>query len=1053
MEILSGQPLRLTLEISRKMMALRMEAVQWKLRDRAVATVDWILKFPTARLHHLPESSSDHKPLWLVSDDLQSRFNRALKPFRFEAMWLKDERCEGVVHSVWDKSSRGDPVSKVLRKVEECQTQLKLWDKNVFGNVRRELARNRKLLITAEGDSMAGRNHARVKFLSEEISRLMDCEERLWSQRSKTEWLRYGDQNTKYFHCRATERNKKNFIPGLEDAQGVWMEEEEKIGEMLTSYYSNLFATVNPTELDTVLSGVQPRVSDSMNTELLKPFRMEEVHTALKQMKPDTAPGPDGLPPLFYKNFWDKVGGEVSEAVLSMLNSGTLPPNLNHTFISLIPKIKSPRKVTEFRPISLCNVLYKLIAKVLANRLKPMLPRLISESQSAFMSERLITDNILIAHETLHYLKSKRTGKTGYMSMKLDMSKAYDRVEWVYLEKIMEKMGFDKKWINLITMCIRSVTYSIMLNGQPHGLITPTRGLRQGDPLSPYLFLLVTEGLHALFEEAKDNGEIEGVSLCPSGPRISHLLFADDSLVFCKATVAESVKVQSILYKYELASGQSINRGKTNLFFSSNTRPEVQAAIKTFLGIPAIQRYEQYLGLPSLVGRAKKKSFSLIKEKIWKKLKGWKEKLLSQAGREILVKAVIQAIPTFTMSCFKLPKGLISEIETLIRKFWWGYRGDQKKIHWISWGKLCQPKKEGGLGFKELIKFNDSLLAKQIWRLGNNEGCLFHRVFKAKFFPNCSVYDCEVSTKGSYAWKSIIQAKHVMELGSVWRIGDGKSVKIRGDRWLPLNSASKIVSPVVALPPGAMVCDIIDQNEHQWKSELIAQEFLPHEANIIKGIPLSDRNIPDKQVWNASSHGVYTTRSAYKLLALAERNKVPTCSTNRGSSNIWREIWSLQVPYKVRHLIWRAANEALPTLCNLQRRRVVQSACCQNCRAACEDTVHALWGCHRLVVVWEKDAELMKCTRHKFSVFADLLELVFSLRDRTDVNLLCTIMWQIWNRRNSARVGDSIVEFNHIRAKAEELVMDFQSAQVLEQRLSTVCASAGRWRPPSPPPL
>ena len=134
--------------------------------------------------------------------------------------------------------------------------------------------------------------------------------------------------------------------------------------------------------------------------------------------------------------------------------------------------------------------------------------------------------------------------------------------------------------------------YSIMINGQPHSLITPTRGLRQGDPLSPYLFLLVTKGLHALFEEAKESGEIRGVFLCPTGLRISHLLFADDCLVFCRAIVSKSVKIQSILYKYEQASGQSINRGKTNLFFSSNTHPEVQVAIKTFLEIPAIQRYE-----------------------------------------------------------------------------------------------------------------------------------------------------------------------------------------------------------------------------------------------------------------------------------------------------------------------------------------------------------------------------------------------------------------------------------------------------------------------------
>ena len=196
-------------------------------------------------------------------------------------------------------------------------------------------------------------------------------------------------------------------------------------------------------------------MSNAMNTKLLKPFRMEEVHLALKQMKPNTAPGPNGLPPLFYKNFWEKIGMEVSEVVLSVLNSGILPRNLNHTSISLIPKIKSPSKVFEFQPISLSNVLYKFMAKVLANRLKPMLPILISETQSAFMSKRLITNNILIAHKTLHYLKTKRTRKMGYMSMKLDMSKAYDQVEWVYLEKIMEKMGFNRKWINLIAICIR----------------------------------------------------------------------------------------------------------------------------------------------------------------------------------------------------------------------------------------------------------------------------------------------------------------------------------------------------------------------------------------------------------------------------------------------------------------------------------------------------------------------------------------------------------------------------------------------------------------------
>ena len=151
--------------------------------------------------------------------------------------------------------------------------------------------------------------------------------------------------------------------------------------------------------------------------------------------------------------------------MLAVLNSGMVPSQLNHTFLTLIPKIHSPRNVTDFRPISLSNVLYKFVAKVLANRLKTLLPNIISEHQSAFIPGRLITDNILITHETLHHLKSKRAGRMGYMTLKLDMRKAYDRVEWVFLEKIMLKMGFNVRWVSTIMACIKSVSYSILLNG------------------------------------------------------------------------------------------------------------------------------------------------------------------------------------------------------------------------------------------------------------------------------------------------------------------------------------------------------------------------------------------------------------------------------------------------------------------------------------------------------------------------------------------------------------------------------------------------------------
>ena len=185
------------------------------------------------------------------------------------------------------------------------------------------------------------------------------------------------------------------------------------------------------------------------------------------------------------------------------------------------------------------------------------------------------------------------------------------------------------------------------------------------------------------------------------------------------------------------------------------------------LGVPAIRHFEKYLGLPALVGRAKKQSFIYIKERVWKKLQGWKEKLQSQAGREVLIKAVIQAIPTYTMSCFKLPKGLVRELEGMIRKFWWGYRGEHRKTHWVKWERLCEAKEVGGMGFKEIEKFNDALLAKQVWRMINNPESLCHRVFKARFFPECSILDAKESKSGSYAWKSIIGARDVIRQGMV----------------------------------------------------------------------------------------------------------------------------------------------------------------------------------------------------------------------------------------------------------------------------------------------
>ena len=274
-----------------------------------------------------------------------------------------------------------------------------------------------------------------------------------------------------------------------------------------------------------------------MNSMLLQQFNRKEVEAAMKQMKPITAPRPNGMPPLFYQSFWSTMGVDVCSAVLNCLNNCKIPTDINCNHIALIPKVKSPERITEYRPISLCNVVYKLVSKVLANRLKSILPLVISENLSAFQVGRVITDNILMAFETLHYMKHHQNGSSGFMALKLDMSKAYDRVEWKYLELVMKRMGLANSWVALMMECISSVSYSILINSEPSSIIHPAKGIRQGDPLSPYLFLFIMEGLHSLIQHAAASGQIRGVSICKKGPWLTHLFFTDDSLFFCRASI------------------------------------------------------------------------------------------------------------------------------------------------------------------------------------------------------------------------------------------------------------------------------------------------------------------------------------------------------------------------------------------------------------------------------------------------------------------------------------------------------------------------------------
>jgi exonuclease III len=484
--------------------------------DRFCASPSWLSTFTRATNYHLPSYTSDHNPILLVfgsNFDYRNDSHRLNKIKRFEHIWLQDPQSHDIIRHAWITSYQ-DTKTKLQQAFEDINN----WGQDTYGNIPRQIKKlqqsihDKKKTIPTENDI------SMIQQMETNLDNLLKHEETWWAQRAKANWLHSGDKNTSFFHFKASQRKRKNNINFINDQNGIRATDNNNIQTIFMDYFTNLFTSSNPSNLSNSLTGVANRIKPHMYDHLNMTFTSQEVFTAVHQLKGNSAPGPDGLSAKFFQSYWETIGVDVTNTILDILNNGGSPEQFNTTFICLIPKNKQPTTPADFRPIALCNVMLKIITKTIANRIKQVLNELISPQQSAFLPGRLITDNTLIAFEAFHYLKHSKSKKHGYVGIKLDMAKAYDKIEWVFLQHTLTTMGFPPNLVDTIMRCVTTVSFSILVNGNPSPEFKPHRGIRQGDPLSPYLFIICADVLSSMITHLQASNKIKGITIATNAP-------------------------------------------------------------------------------------------------------------------------------------------------------------------------------------------------------------------------------------------------------------------------------------------------------------------------------------------------------------------------------------------------------------------------------------------------------------------------------------------------------------------------------------------------------
>ncbi|KAK1436726.1 hypothetical protein QVD17_02508 [Tagetes erecta] len=835
-----------------------------------------------------------------------------------------------------------------------------------------------------------------------------DSRNKDFRQRSRVKWASYGDDNSAFFHRTIKKHESRNRIHGL-SINGSWCDKPTLIKKEARRFFANRFK--NSGSSNPILHCQHMKqLSDSEAASLILPFTPHEIKQAVWDCGEDRAPGPDGFNFRFLKRYWDLLGQDIINVLHHFHHVESFSRGCSSSYIALIPKILDPSELNDFRPIHLIGSVSKVVSKVLSSRLKPVLDTIISDTQSAFIKKRNIIDGPLVINEIISWAKKK---KLKLFLFKIDFEKAFDHISWDFLDNIQQQMNFPEKWRRWIMGILKSARSSVLVNGSPTFEFQYQRGVRQGDPLSPFLFILGMEALSCMFNKAVETNLFKGCKLPNNGPSISHLLYADDALIVGEGNLSNVRCMTRLLRCFHLASGLKINISKSKLTGIGLDQNTVECMANEIHCNPGSLPFV-YLGLKVGTNMNRINNWDHVINVFDRRLALWKSTSLSIGGRLTLLKAVMETIPTYYFSIYKAPVKILDILEAKRRRFLWNATDSDRGICWVSWDRVTSPIEAGGLGLTPLRDVNVALLTKWWWRFKTEPHVLWRRVI-------LSIHDTPrtwpllphaKSLAGT--WNSIARLENGLSnmgisISSLIKgvVGNGMQIRFWLDRWIAQQPLKNMFPTLYNMErdKGKLIGNsiLMWNGQYQWfwswkrqPSSTLELMELADLTNLI-AIPIISQQ-EDSWLWMDDKTNTFTVATMKKL----------QCNSRIPNQNFIME-WNNWIPKKVNIFMWQAEQERIQTRRNLAIRQIpIDSMDCPLCGIINESATHLFCECEMASTIWAIITNWLKIPPIFVFSIQDILSIHNSIpiasekKKKAIHGILMTTCWCIWKARNAA---------------------------------------------------